>query len=130
MTEAAARRILVIDDDSAVRSILAETLRGEGYLVDEAAHGAAGLEQVQVSTPDLILLDILMPVLDGYEFLERLRDVRGEQPIPVLLVSATHALPESPHELGVKAVLIKPFDVGMLVTMVDRLTAPARSDHS
>ena len=124
MVEGSLQRVLVVDDDHAVRSIVAETLRGEGYQVDEANNGAAALEQLQAVEPDVILLDIVMPVVDGYEFLERLRQERDIASIPIVLVSATHALPDAAHELGVRAVLTKPFDMGMLVAIVDRLARP------
>ncbi|HLZ25141.1 MAG TPA: response regulator [Ktedonobacterales bacterium] len=122
MDEASAPLILVIDDDDAVRSIVAETLKGEGYRVDEASNAAAGLMRVKSGPPDLILLDIVMPVNDGYHFLERLRREGNEAEIPIILVSATHALPDAPHDLGVRAVLTKPFDVGILLAIVERLT--------
>lgn len=125
--EASAPRVLVVDDDAAVRSIIVETLRGEGYLLDEASDGAAGLEQLQAARPDLILLDSVMPVVDGYEFLERLRREHSTAHVPVVLISATHALPDAAHDLGVRAVLPKPFDIGILVAIVDRLTRPVKT---
>src|SRR5437016_143562 len=123
--EASTPRILVIDDDEAVRSMIVETLRGEGYRVDEASNGAAGLEQLQAAGSDLILLDIIMPRVDGYEFLERLHGQQNAADIPIVLISATHAMPSEADDLGVKATLTKPFDMGMLLAMVDRLTRPA-----
>ena len=60
MVEGSLQRVLVVDDDDAVRSIVAETLRGEGYHVNEANNGAAALEQLQALAPDVILLDIVM----------------------------------------------------------------------
>jgi two-component system, chemotaxis family, chemotaxis protein CheY len=124
VVEVSLPRVLVVDDDDAVRSIVAETLRGEGYQVDEANNGAAALEQLQAVAPEVILLDIVMPVVDGYEFLERLRQEGDFADIPIVLVSATHALPDAAHDLGVRAVLTKPFDMGMLVAIVDRLARP------
>ena len=121
MVEGSVQRVLVVDDDDAVRSIVAETLRGEGYQVDEANNGAAALERLQADAPDVILLDIVMPVIDGYEFLKRLHQAGGMADIPIVLVSATHALSDAAHDLGVRAVLTKPFDMGMLVAIVDRL---------
>jgi CheY-like chemotaxis protein len=118
--------VLIIDDDATVRSILVETLKGEGYRVDDASNGATGLERVRAAAPDLILLDIIMPVLDGYQFLEQLQREQNGIAIPIVLLSATHALPEVAHGVGVKAVLTKPFDVGVLLAIADRLTRPAR----
>jgi two-component system chemotaxis response regulator CheY len=119
--DASAPRILVIDDDDAVRSIVAETLRGEGYRVEEARNGAVGLDQLGDVAPDLILLDVVMPVVDGYQFIERLRQEPRTVDIPIVLISATHGLPDEAKDLGVKAVLTKPFDMGMLLAIIERL---------
>lgn len=129
MEDAAAPLILVVDDDQAIRSILVETLKGEGYRVDEANNGAEALERVEAAVPDLILLDIVMPVLDGFAFLDRLIGDRGAADLPIVLLSATHALPEGAQTVGVKALLTKPFDMGMLLAIVDRLTRASRSNN-
>jgi CheY-like chemotaxis protein len=126
--DVAAPLVLVVDDDQAIRSILIETLTGEGYRVGEASNGAEGLDRLHDGLPDLILLDILMPVLNGYQFLEQLlrdRDRRHLE-IPIVLLSATHALPAAAQSAGVKAVLTKPFDMGVLLAIVDRLTRTVR----
>ena len=130
MEDKASPLVLIVDDDETIRSILAETLKGEGYRVDEASNGEKGLERVRAAVPDLILLDIVMPVLDGYQFLEQLQREHTTLEIPIVLLSATHALPETAHAVGVKAVLTKPFDVGVLLAIADRLTRAARLDST
>jgi CheY-like chemotaxis protein len=123
--EAARKRVLVIDDDATVRSMLAETLRGEGYAVDQAANGTEGLDRLRAETPDLILLDIHMPGLDGIGFLDEYRQRSSAVEIPIVIVTATPELPEAASELGIKAVLTKPFDIGLLTAMVERLLRAA-----
>jgi CheY-like chemotaxis protein len=115
------RRVLVIDDDVAIRSIVAETLRGEGYRVDEASSGSEGLDHLHADSPDLILLDVQMPGLDGIGFVDQLHQKSGVADIPILILTATPELPQAAHEHGIKAVLTKPFDIGLLTAMVERL---------
>lgn len=113
-------RILLVDDDSALRAVVAETLRGEGYEVDETTDGSEALDRLHADRPDLILLDLAMAGMDGETFIERCRASEEARNIPVVIVSATPSLPEAPQEVGVRAVLVKPFDLGVLVAMVDR----------
>jgi CheY-like chemotaxis protein len=78
--------ILVVDDEKAIRELLARVLTIAGYEVDSAADGHEALERVAARRPDLILLDLMMPVLDGWSVLDRLREQRD--PPPVVVVSA------------------------------------------
>lgn len=114
-------RILVADDDASLRTVIAETLRGEGYIVDEAENGVAALERLRENVPDLMLVDIVMPELDGNELIRRCRSIPGCAAVPVVVISGTHGLPNDASELGVRAVLVKPFDLGVLVAMIGRL---------
>jgi len=122
------RRVLLVDDEAALRAVVAETLRGDGYVVDEAGDGTEGLERVRATRPDLILLDLEMPVLDGQGFIARCRSAAEGADIPIVIVSARPLLPDAPQEAGVKAVLLKPFDLGVLLAMVDRFTRAAGVD--
>lgn len=108
--------ILVVDDDDAIRGLLRLVLEDEGYEVVEAENGAVGLEAASHHHPDLIVLDLAMPVMDGRTFFERIRasHCRG---VPVIVVSA---LTEG-REVGADAALGKPFDPGVLVAEVARL---------
>jgi CheY-like chemotaxis protein len=122
------RRVLLVDDEAALRAVVAETLRGDGYVVDEAGDGTEGLHRVRATRPDLILLDLEMPVLDGQGFIARCRSAAEGADIPIVIVSARPLLPDAPQEAGVKAVLLKPFDLGVLLAMVDRFTRAAGVD--
>ena len=84
-------RILVVDDQRANSEMLAEALRGRGYDVVTAADGAAALEQVRVTRPDLVISDILMPGMDGYEVCGRLRAQPATALLPVILVTSLDA---------------------------------------
>jgi CheY-like chemotaxis protein len=115
--------VLVVDDDAVIRSTVAELLLDEGYAVDQAADGAEALQLVYRSVPDAIVLDLMMPVLDGWAFVERCRSVPAARDVPIVVMSATHGLHESAerlHAMGVRAVVAKPFDVDALIAIVQR----------
>src|SRR5205814_6106683 len=102
-------RILVVDDDPAIRQLLTDVLEIEGYEVTVAADGQAAVQLVAVSRPDFVVLDVMMPHLDGYGVLREIRARAGE-PVPVLMLTA--AEPESAARAwsgGVDYYLAKPF---------------------
>src|SRR5437868_965849 len=106
-------RVLVVDDDPVIRAMVGELLEDEGYVVEQARHGAEALELVSRSTPDAIVLDLMMPVLDGWGFVERVRKLPAGDHVPIVVMSAAHRIQESAERLrraGVSAVLAKPFD--------------------
>ena len=88
----AMRTILVVDDEPAVREALERALRTAGYVVRLATNGAEGLEAVADQHPDLVVLDVLMPVMDGFEACRRLREA-GDR-TPVLMLTARDAVGE------------------------------------
>ncbi len=83
-----ARQVLVVEDDIATRAVLRRTLAQEGWLVEEAENGKVALERLADRIPDLILLDLMMPEMDGFEFLEALRTAQTWQTIPVVVITA------------------------------------------
>jgi CheY-like chemotaxis protein len=80
--------VLVVEDDAATRELLRRMLEREGWVVREAAHGRAALAQVAERRPDLILLDLMMPEMDGFQFLEALRTQAAWRAIPIIVVTA------------------------------------------
>src|SRR3990172_9140350 len=105
----AMRTILVVDDEPAVRDALERALRTAGYVVRLAANGAEGLEAVADQHPDLVVLDVLMPVMDGFEACRRLR-AAGDR-TPVLMLTARDAIDDRVDGLdaGADDYLLKPF---------------------
>lgn len=81
------KRVLVIEDEAPLSKILAETLTESGFEVDVAVHGEEGWHKARENRPDLILLDIIMPRLDGFVFLKRLRTNKKLATIPVIILS-------------------------------------------
>ena len=82
------RRILVVDDQEDLRGVLRDLLTGSGYTVIEAADGEVGVAKAKSDRPDLILMDIQMPVIDGYEATRRIKVDPDLKPIPIVAVSS------------------------------------------
>ncbi len=80
--------ILVVEDDQDLRFLLSETVSDLGYDVLEAADGGAGFLKAVEEHPDVILLDVMMPVMDGFQVLEKLKEHAETHPMPVIMVSA------------------------------------------
>ena len=105
----------------ALRGLMAELLEEEGYQVTTATNGAEALEKVRRDLPALILLDLMMPVMDGRTFLKHLA-AEGLRPgIPVLVLTANRLSPLEVEELGVEGFCAKPCDFDMLLAEVERL---------
>jgi DNA-binding response OmpR family regulator len=121
LEELVASRVLVIEDDESIRAALAEALDLEGYAVETAANGALALDKVRVAQPDVIILDLMMPVMDGWAFMKACRSEALCAGIPVLVTSAYRKLAETAPELHVQACLAKPFDLDVLLGAVERL---------
>ena len=123
-------QILVVEDDAAIRALVSEVLRDDGYDVSEATNGAEALEYVGGHRPDLIVLDLMMPVMDGWTFVEECRRQARCNEVPIVVTSASHDLPKTADKLrsyGVRTCLAKPFDVDGLLALVERYapSAPA-----
>jgi DNA-binding response OmpR family regulator len=112
--------VLIIEDDTAIRGLVAELLIGEGYAVVEAADSREGLRCAQQLKPDLILLDLGLPLTLGLDVLETLRSNQETRHIPVVVVSGHRDLAR--REVSGSAGLIeKPFDLANLLDHVERL---------
>jgi CheY-like chemotaxis protein len=117
------KRILVCDDDPVILRLLQVNLELEGYEALLAHHGAKAVEVASEELPDLIILDIMMPRMDGYEACERIKSNAATKHIPVIFLSAK-AQPsdiEKGRRYGVEAYLTKPFDPSELLDIVERL---------
>jgi two-component system OmpR family response regulator len=116
------RRILVVDDEDNLRSMLVAALKYEGYDVVQAADGAAGLRAVKETRPDLIVLDVMMPNLDGFGVVKRLREA-GDR-TPVIFLTARDAASDrvTGLNLGGDDYLPKPFSLEELVARVEAVS--------
>ncbi len=123
------QRILVIDDDPAVTSVLKRGLSYEGFAVGTAGSGPEGLDIARDRHPDLVILDIMMPGLDGLEVLRRLH--AADPQLPVLLLTAKDAPADQIQglELGADDYVVKPFTFGVLLARVHLLLRRYEGDR-
>ncbi len=123
------QRILVIDDDPAVTSLLKRGLSYEGFAVETAGSGAEGLAIARERPSDLVILDVMMPGLSGFEVLQRLR--AADEQLPVLLLTARDAPADQVQglESGADDYVIKPFTFEVLLARVHVLLRRQRLEH-
>jgi two-component system response regulator MprA len=118
-------RVLVVDDDPHVRYMLECALEAGGHSVVAAEDGNAALRLAAESRPEAVVLDLMMPGMDGFQFLEVWRSQAHSRDVPVVVVSAVHDLREAVGRLqpyDVRACLPKPFDLNVLLGTLERLT--------
>ena len=111
-------RVLVVDDEPDIRATVAAMLEIGGYDVEEAANGADALHVVEVRPPDLILLDMRMPILDGWGFASELRR-RGHR-TPIVVMTAARDAAHWAGEIAASAFVAKPFGMDDLITAVEQ----------
>jgi DNA-binding response OmpR family regulator len=116
-------RVLVIDDDPDIRQLITIALSDEGYQVDEASDGRAALDLLAHTHPNIILLDMRMPGMDGWQFVQRYRELYGRRS-PIIVVTAAHDPSRRGAEVDADSYLSKPFDIGDLIERVSALTKP------
>jgi excisionase family DNA binding protein len=115
--------VLLVDDDDAVRELVRVNLEFEGYTVREAASASEGLEAIEDAKPDLVLLDVMMPHVDGWEMLRRIQEQYGAGAIPVVMFSG-QADEESRSQAaseGAHAFVGKPFDLRRLIDQTKQI---------
>ncbi|WP_343716574.1 response regulator [Inquilinus sp.] len=116
-------KILVVDDDELLRDLLEFKLRSRGYEVELAEDGEAALEAASASPPDLIVLDGMMPGLDGFQVLQRLSDSGVTRDVPVIMLTARRQEQDvvAGLSLGAQDYLVKPFLPDELVLRIQRI---------
>jgi DNA-binding response OmpR family regulator len=120
--------VLVIDDDPDIQFVLTELLDLEGYAFRTASNGLLGLDQVSSHLPGLILLDLRMPVMDGWTFLRAMRE-RGLSS-PIIILSAELGLSDPTSEFPTVTCLAKPFYVQELLAAIEKYAVPRRTDRT
>jgi CheY-like chemotaxis protein len=121
--------ILVVDDDSAILELIAQVLIDEGYNVLTAGDGRAAIALARMQLPKLILLDLMMPEMNGWQVIAALKSFNPTRTIPVILLSARRDLAETAADLGATAYLEKPFDLDELVQHVQSYVHAQRPDE-
>ena len=120
--------VLVVDDEEAIRTTLCEILELEGYTVRGVANGWEALQEVERLRPELVLLDMQMPIMDGWGFARALRE-RGITVTILVLTAATNA-ERWAREIQADGWMSKPFDLNQLITEVERLCPPQQMTYA
>jgi DNA-binding response OmpR family regulator len=116
---ATARPVLVVDDDESIREFVSVALSDEGYDVVTAADGAAAMDTIGRVVPSVILLDMRMPIMDGWEFSRAYRATAMPH-APIIVVTAARDAAERAAQIDADDYLAKPFDLEVLLAMVGR----------
>lgn len=112
----------MVDDDIPLRGMLSAALRQRGFQVLLAGDGGEAERALMVQEPDLVLLDLMMPEVNGWDFLQRLRDTGRAGRLPVIVLSAHLRIePEALLQMGASALFAKPFDLEELMNLVEHL---------
>ena len=118
-------RVLVVEDDPWVAWLIADELAERGYQVATAGNGVDALQQVKQARPDVIVLDLMLPIMSGWDFVEQYTDTTAGESLPILVVSAAGAVTRSMEAQGVRCYLRKPFDMEELARCVAETASTA-----
>ena len=122
----AGKRVLVVDDDPDIRELLFTALEDEGFEVVPAGNGQEALAIIKTFRPDVIVLDLMMPVMDGWQFATELRARdEGDEDIPIVLLSAARDLKTHAKALAAADIIEKPFDLAELLPKIARVASAA-----
>lgn len=125
MNENNALQVLVIDDDPTLIKMLEKCLEGKGYKVQVSQDAPQGLQEAMINHPDLIVLDVMMPVINGYNICRLLKDEEATKDIPIILLTSRDAREDVAigMDMGADAYLIKPVDTNELFKMIELLSS-------
>lgn len=116
------KAILVVDDEPAILDMIVELLSYEGYDVVATSQGSVALARAKADPPALILLDLMMPGMSGWQVIDALKASPQTRAIPIVVLSARRDLPATAKELGIATFLTKPFDIDELLAIVRHYT--------
>lgn len=119
--------VLVVDDDSSIVSTVREVLKDEGYEVATAMDGQAALRRIDQDVPALVLLDMRMPIMDGWQFAAEVR--RRGLDLPIVVMTAAQDAQRWAGEIGADGYVSKPFDIDDLLGAVARHRNPSQPGH-
>jgi DNA-binding response OmpR family regulator len=125
-----AGRILLVEDDAMLRDALGEVLVDEGYDVRLAAHGAEALDELDGFVPDVIVLDLMMPVMDAFAFRAAQRERGAALDARVLILSAARHLDDAAERIGADTYLPKPFDLDVVLGSIASLLPEPGGERS
>lgn len=123
-------RVLVVDDEPGIAMVLTELLMGEGYEVRHTGNGYDALRVIAEWLPDLVILDLTLPGIEGVEVARRVRDLSDERAaeVPVVVITGAHDGLKAAAEVGARAAIQKPFSLELVVDAVDNAVRRRTSD--
>ncbi|MCL5055047.1 MAG: response regulator [Firmicutes bacterium] len=123
------KKILIVEDEDGIRAFVKAYLESEGFKVLEASNGKEGLDMVLKEIPDLIITDIMMPVMDGIEFFKEVRKLPEAKDLPVIMLTVKDEFNDIKYAylLGVEEYITKPFDPSLLVSRIRQVFASEKS---
>ncbi|HEY9896773.1 MAG TPA: response regulator transcription factor [Candidatus Sericytochromatia bacterium] len=126
------KKILVVDDDATLRMALTRYLEKRGYQTQDVASGIEALLVFEQDPPDLVVSDVIMPEMDGFEFCRRLRSTRSGQLVPFIFLSSKREVEDrvQGHSIGADDYLIKPFEPRELLAKIESQLERSRRIHS
>ncbi|MBW4693980.1 MAG: response regulator transcription factor [Lyngbya sp. HA4199-MV5] len=126
------KKVLVVDDDATLRMALTRYLEKRGYLTQDVASGIEALQLFEQDPPDLVVSDVMMPEMDGFEFCRRLRSIRSGQLVPFIFLSSKGEVEAriQGHSIGADDYLIKPFEPRELLAKIESQLERSRRIHS
>ncbi len=119
MTERENGPVLIVEDDTDLLAMMEMVVLSDGYPVATAANGKEALDRITEDMPGLILLDMKMPIMDGWQFTEKFR-VLYDHSVPIVVVTAARDAKIWAQEVGAEGYLAKPFDIDELIRTVER----------
>ena len=124
-----AKKILVIDDDPDVMDLVQTALSSAGYEVHAAYDGKQGVEKIKKQRPDLLIMDLTMPIMDGWAVLIALKKDPNYTAIPVMIITSSKEIQniEKAKKLGVQSYLVKPFDPQKMIKIARHLLDPSET---
>ncbi|HEY9628815.1 MAG TPA: response regulator [Coleofasciculaceae cyanobacterium] len=111
-------RVLIVDDFEDNLLLMETFFRTKGYIVDTANSGALALTKAEASPPDIVLLDLMMPGMDGFEVIQQLRKNDQFSSVAILIITASRDVNEEGLKMGVNGFIFKPVDLGKLLEKV------------
>jgi CheY-like chemotaxis protein len=111
--------VLVVEDDAVIRDVVADVLDDRGFRTIAASNGVEAMAQLEHERPDVLVLDLLMPVMHGWAFMENYAQKTNGVQIPIVVLSVNPVLPRSFDQFGVRHCLGKPFQVDELIQAVE-----------
>lgn len=118
MAETAAKKVLIVDDEDGILDVLSMALESKGFDVQCAHDGLEGVEKAKAFVPDVVILDIIMPRMDGWEACRTMREDKTLDQSKIILLTTSHKLKQA-KEAGANQVMLKPFDLDQLVRAIE-----------